>query len=969
MALTVSELAFVFGADAKAVDRTLAGMDAKAQATASRMDRSMGGFWREETTRARRSADEYGKAGREAGSRFVTGVKGQLAGLAIGAGAVLFLTESITAASSLGETLNKNRVIFGDAADDIEAFAKDSTKNILLTEQQALDAAATFGIFGKSANLTGDDLSSFSTRLTALASDFSSFFDSSPEEAITAIGAALRGESEPIRAYGVLLDDATLRQRALKMGLIETTKDALTPQQRVLAAYREILAQTTDAQGDAARTQDSYANSVRILQKDVAALQVELGEKLLPVAQGFVNFMLDDGIPMLEQAGGAIVDLYGYWADLPDPIKATAAAIVALRVADALGWTDSVRGGVSRLGDAITDLRLRTMLAGDEFRNSRANVMGWSNGFMTVDRSLSRTQSTLNATKVALQGVGTVGKSALGGLMGILGGPWGIALGAAAAGVTYFWQEHQQAKAHVEELTASLDKQTGALTENSREAVFNALQKSGAVDLAKQLGISLEDLTSAALGETTAVNRVNAELDAMKQAMVDNVREHGAGSSTFAATSGMIDQLRGSILGENDAVREAIQGAKDHAEAMGDTVDGNEDGADSFKSLRDRMREAREEVDRLADAEQERREANLADRQDRLALIQQMQATREEATNKDDVKDARQRITDARTDGARERRGLRERLADVDSGIADARAAVGSAKTGDARVAAQKRLNEAYADAARQRRDINESIADSLKQEHEAVAAAEEELAGYTQTLNEHTKAGQENLQALYDLANQWNGSSEKVRNAKGAYDEIRESFIDTAIQMGASSKRAEKLATDLLLLPEPKKLDYPSDDLQTAIDKLKELRALVKDSQDLAIRVNLHQDGNRMLDGVDGRAVGGPVFAGRPYKVGETGVEIFRPKQDGYILPSSAARAIETAPAVMSQQQGLSPRDQQALEETRTMMREILARRTAPLIHADTITHTDMRETTRYARAQGSLEADGGVPIMAGVS
>jgi hypothetical protein len=39
-----------------------------------------------------------------------------------------------------------------------------------------------------------------------------------------AIGSALRGEFEPIRQYGVLLDDATLRNRALKLGLIESAK-------------------------------------------------------------------------------------------------------------------------------------------------------------------------------------------------------------------------------------------------------------------------------------------------------------------------------------------------------------------------------------------------------------------------------------------------------------------------------------------------------------------------------------------------------------------------------------------------------------------------------------------------------------------------------------------------------------------------------------------------------------------------
>ena len=73
----------------------------------------------------------------------------------------------------------------------------------------------------------------------------------------------MRGESEPIRQFGVLLDDATLKQRAMTMGLYDG-KGALDQHARVLAAQAEILAQTSDAQGDFARTADGLANSQRI---------------------------------------------------------------------------------------------------------------------------------------------------------------------------------------------------------------------------------------------------------------------------------------------------------------------------------------------------------------------------------------------------------------------------------------------------------------------------------------------------------------------------------------------------------------------------------------------------------------------------------------------------------------------------------------------------------------------------------
>jgi hypothetical protein len=191
--------------------------------------------------------------------------------------------DSITAASNLQETISKNRVIFGKSAESVEAFAKTAASTFGQSEQQALDAAATFGVFGKAAQLGGEDLVNFSTDFTVLASDLASFSNTSPEEAITAIGAALRGEAEPIRKYGVLLSDATLKQRASTMKIYDGV-GALTAQQKILATQAEILAQTSDAQGDFERTADGLANKTRTLNAEFQNLSASAGKVLLPVA-------------------------------------------------------------------------------------------------------------------------------------------------------------------------------------------------------------------------------------------------------------------------------------------------------------------------------------------------------------------------------------------------------------------------------------------------------------------------------------------------------------------------------------------------------------------------------------------------------------------------------------------------------------------------------------------------------------
>ena len=163
------------------------------------------------------------RAGRTTGNRFggalAVGAKGALAPLAglLAAGAGLgFFKDAVAQASDLSESANKINAIFGDAQAQVNAYAAAGAKALGQNAVAVLDAAATFGTFGKAAGLTGGDLAGFSTELVGLSTDLASFYNTSPEQAVEAIGAALRGESEPIRQYGVLLDDASLRQEALR---------------------------------------------------------------------------------------------------------------------------------------------------------------------------------------------------------------------------------------------------------------------------------------------------------------------------------------------------------------------------------------------------------------------------------------------------------------------------------------------------------------------------------------------------------------------------------------------------------------------------------------------------------------------------------------------------------------------------------------------------------------------------------
>jgi hypothetical protein len=213
-------------------------------------------------------------------------------GVAAGALAIKIGKDAIAAASDLAEEVSKAGVVFGESAGQIDAWAESAAGAFGQSKRQATAAASNFALFGKQAGLSGQELVDFSTGFTELASDLASFNNTSPEDAIQALGAALRGESEPIRRYQVLLDDATLRQKALELGIVNTTKNALTPQQKVLAAQAVIFEQTGVAQGDYARTSDGLANTQRELAANLENVSATLGEALLPIAEEFTGWLV-----------------------------------------------------------------------------------------------------------------------------------------------------------------------------------------------------------------------------------------------------------------------------------------------------------------------------------------------------------------------------------------------------------------------------------------------------------------------------------------------------------------------------------------------------------------------------------------------------------------------------------------------------------------------------------------------------
>lgn len=254
-------------------------------------------------------------------NRRESALMGKVAAVVGTAVAVQFAKKIVNAASDLNETVSKSSVVFGKNAAAVQAWAKTSAKAFGMSENAALGAASTYGNLFVSLGLAEEQSAKMSTKLVELAGDLASFNNVSPEEALDALRSGLVGETEPLKRFGVNMNEATLKAQAMKMGLVDTTKTALDPATKAQAAYALILEQTTTAQGDFARTSDGLANQQRILNAEWENAQASLGQTLLPA---------------MTEAVSVLNNMLSAFNALPAPVKTVTLGVVALGAATVL---------------------------------------------------------------------------------------------------------------------------------------------------------------------------------------------------------------------------------------------------------------------------------------------------------------------------------------------------------------------------------------------------------------------------------------------------------------------------------------------------------------------------------------------------------------------------------------------------------------------------------------------------------
>lgn len=204
-----------------------------------------------------------------------------------------FAKSGIAVASDLQEVQNVVDVTFGEkGAAAVEDFAKKAAGSFGMSELSAKKFTGTMGAMLKSMNLDDAAVQDMSLALTGLAGDMASFYNLDAEEAFAKLRSGISGETEPLKQLGINMSVANLEAYALSQGINTAWKEMSAAEQATLR-YQYIMQATADAQGDFARTSDSYANQQRILQLNMENLSASIGKKVLPIITQFSGLLND----------------------------------------------------------------------------------------------------------------------------------------------------------------------------------------------------------------------------------------------------------------------------------------------------------------------------------------------------------------------------------------------------------------------------------------------------------------------------------------------------------------------------------------------------------------------------------------------------------------------------------------------------------------------------------------------------
>lgn len=284
---------------------------------------------------------------------------------------------SISLASDLEEVGNVVSVVFGTMTDQVNNFASTALEQFGMSRLSALKYSSTMGAMLTSTGLAQEKTTQMSTAIAGLVGDMASFYNLDHDTAYQKISSGLAGEIEPLRRLGINMSVANMEAFALQKGIGEAWSEMSSANQTLLR-YEYLMEKTAMAQGDFARTSDSWANQTRLLSERFKEMQLTLG-------QGFIN-VLTPTIRMINTLISKLQTAANYF-------KAFTEVVMGVSEQDAADQVNATSEAVSDLGDSVVEAGKKTKDSLSVF--DELNLIGGSEvGGTSLDSGLASDTDT-----------------------------------------------------------------------------------------------------------------------------------------------------------------------------------------------------------------------------------------------------------------------------------------------------------------------------------------------------------------------------------------------------------------------------------------------------------------------------------------------------------------------------------------------------------------------------------------------
>lgn len=253
-------------------------------------------------------------------------------------------------ASDLTEVQNVVDVTFGNMAYKLEEFADISIEKFGLSELSLKEYASRYQAMGAAIGFPTDQMSDMSVELTKLTADMASFYNVEQKAVAEDLQSIFTGTTMPLRQYGLDLTQATLQEWALKQGIDADIK-SMSQAEKTMLRYQYVLANTTAAQGDFARTADTWANQLRILKQNFQQLGSIVGGVLINVFKPFVqalNSVAQKVIQFAKTIANALGKIFGWKLEI-------STGGITDDIGGVADYADQAAGGLEDGADAAED--------------------------------------------------------------------------------------------------------------------------------------------------------------------------------------------------------------------------------------------------------------------------------------------------------------------------------------------------------------------------------------------------------------------------------------------------------------------------------------------------------------------------------------------------------------------------------------------------------------------------------------